>query len=260
LGLDYLQVCERAARDGEPEAAEAGELVRAALRGAETDRRVCYQGEDSRWFAMQAVPIDGRDSGSLVIHLDITTHRADEDRWRHRALHDALTGLPNRALLLDRLDHAVSSAARNPHSLAVLFVDLDAFKSVNDDHGHAAGDQVLQQAARRMADSLRAGDTIGRWGGDEFLVIAERLEHPTAGEELAQRLKASLHDPVQVGSDVLTIAASVGVAHFDEHLTRDQLIDAADQALQELRRDRPKRQRAVARQLLAALPPPPTTQ
>jgi diguanylate cyclase (GGDEF)-like protein len=117
-----------------------------------------------------------------------------------------------------------------------LFVDLDAFKAVNDRHGHAAGDQVLRAAAQQMADSVRAGDTIGRWGGDEFLVVAERLEHPMAAEHLAARLRSSLRKPIDVVGGPLSIGASVGVAHFDGHQTRDDLVHAANLALRELRR------------------------
>jgi GGDEF domain-containing protein len=183
LGANYLQACQRAARNGVPEAAQAVETIRAALAGRATDRRICYRDADGRWFGMQALPVSAPAGGALVLHLDITAERRREDHWRHQAMHDALTGLPNRSLLLDRLDHAVAGAARDPRSLAVLFIDLDAFKTVNDRHGHAAGDQVLRAAAQRMADSVRSGDTIGRWGGDEFLVVAERLEHPTDARE-----------------------------------------------------------------------------
>ena len=190
---------------------------------------------------MEAIPVSAPERGALVLHFDITAERRSEHEWRRRAMHDVLTGLPNRALLLDRLDHAIAGAARDPRSLAVLFIDLDAFKTVNDRHGHAAGDQVLRQAARRMAESVRCGDTIGRWGGDEFLVIAERLEHPSAVEDLAERLRGSLREPISVAGVPLTVAASVGVAHLDEHPTRDQLVHAADLALQQLRRSRTDR-------------------
>jgi diguanylate cyclase (GGDEF)-like protein len=235
LGTSYLGVCDRAAAVGDPAAAEAGALVRAALAGLDTGRRVCYRCENGRWFSMQAVPVPGRYSGALVVHIDITAERDAERRWRHRALHDPLTGLPNRALLLDRLEHAVAGAAREPGRLGVLFIDLDAFKSVNDEHGHAAGDEVLREAAERMAGSVRTGDTIGRWGGDEFLVIAERLDRSTAADELATRIADSLNQPISIGTASLCIGASVGTAHLTPHQTAEELIDAADHAMQDRR-------------------------
>jgi diguanylate cyclase (GGDEF)-like protein len=244
VGENYLQVCRRAARSGAPEAAEAADLIRAALAGLAMDRRVCYRGRDGRWFGVQALPLAGPGGGALVLHLDITAERRREHAWRHQARHDPLTGLPNRALLLDRLDHAIAGAARDPGSLAVLFVDLDAFKAVNDRHGHAAGDQVLRAAAQRMADSVRSGDTIGRWGGDEFLVVSERLRHSTAAADRAEWLRRSLREPIDVAGGPLSVDASVGVAHFEAGQTREDLVNAADRALQELRRGRPVRRLA----------------
>jgi GGDEF domain-containing protein len=164
LGTNYLDIGDTAATDGEPDASEAAELVRLALQGVQPDRTVCYECSDGRWFRLQTVPIPGRHSGALVVHTDITAETHDVRRWQHQALHDPLTGLPNRALLQDRLAHAVAGAARAPDSVAVLFVDLDAFKAVNDTYGHAAGDRVLTEAADRMAASVRVGDTFGRWG------------------------------------------------------------------------------------------------
>ncbi|HSP37581.1 MAG TPA: diguanylate cyclase [Frankiaceae bacterium] len=240
LGCNYLQVCENAPADDAPEARAAAELVRLALEGRSDESRLRYQCGD-RWFSMQAIPIPGRHSGALIVHSDITAETADVDRWRHQALHDALTGLPNRSLLVDRLDHALASAAREPRSLAVLFIDVDHFKLVNDRHGHAAGDAVLRAAARRMADSLRSGDTIGRWGGDEFLVIAERLETAEAADVLADRVVGSLREPIEVAAGPMTVGLSVGVAHDDRQRTAAELIDAADRAMQMVRDGRRSR-------------------
>ena len=224
-------MCRRAAATGEPEAQEAAELVLDALRGRDAGRRLPYACDDGRWFAMQVTPIPGRHSGALVVHTDITPETTREREWQHRALHDPLTGLPNRALLADRLEHAVAGAARNPESLAVLFVDLVAFKSVNDRLGHTAGDQVLCEAASRMATSLRSADTIGRWGGDEFLVIAERLDADCKGQEIARRLVASLEPPMAVCGEELSVDAVVGVAHLRDRQSAADLVRAADEAL-----------------------------
>jgi len=239
LGWNYLDIC--AAARGEPQAREAADLICDALEGRRSERRLCYRGGD-RWFSMQAIPIPGRHSGALVVHTDITAARSRESEWQHRALHDALTGLPNRALLVDRLQHAVSVAARDPRSLAVLFVDLVSFKSINDRLGHAAGDQVLCEASRRMAGTMRASDTIGRWGGDEFLVIAERLGHDTTGEDLADRIRSSLDTPMEIDGVAVSVQATVGVAHLDQDGDADRLVRAADDELLRVRADNPSMQ------------------
>jgi diguanylate cyclase (GGDEF)-like protein len=247
LGCNYLEVCAEAAAEGEPEAAEAAELVRLALAGVESDRRVRYLTAGDRWFSVQAFPIPGLHSGALVVHTDVTAEANDLQRWRHQALHDPLTGLPNRALLEDRLAHAVAGAAREPESVAALFIDLDSFKQVNDRYGHAAGDQVLQEAARRMAATVRSGDTLGRWGGDEFLVIAERLTGADTAPDLAARVTASLDDPIDIGDRTVRVALTVGVAHLDPGQPAEALVSAADRALQEVRRDRRPAADRVAR-------------
>ncbi|MDQ1635733.1 MAG: hypothetical protein QOJ32_2542, partial [Frankiaceae bacterium] len=238
LGTNYLHICEVAAAEGEPGAAEAAELVRRALDGIPPDRKLYYTCPADRCFSLQAIPIPGRHSGALVVHRDVTADRHDVHRWRHQALHDSLTGLPNRALLEDRLEHAVAGAARNPDSVAVLFADLDAFKSVNDTFGHAAGDRVLVEAAARMAASVRAGDTVGRWGGDEFLVIGEQLDSVVAVGELVERVEASLGPPIDIGGLEVSVGLTVGVAQAKPGQSPEELIGRADQSLQRLRQTR----------------------
>jgi diguanylate cyclase (GGDEF)-like protein len=240
-GTNYLDLCTRAYANGVLEAEEVASVVVSALIGDGSDCRADYPCGGGRWISVQTAPAPRQLTGTLVVHTDITTHRESEKEWRHRALHDPLTGLANRALLTDRLEHAVAGAARDPRSLAVLFADLDAFKSVNDRFGHAAGDTVLCEAASRMSASVRAADTIGRWGGDEFLVIAERLDHTTTADDLAARLAASVTAPVAVGAADVSIGVSVGVAYLDHHQNAEQLVHAADEALQRNRELQPKR-------------------
>ena len=203
VGTNYLHVCDRAAAAGEPEAAEAADLVRTALGGAIRETRLTYAAASTagtRWFSAPGHP-DPRPA-----------QRRARRPHRHHRRPPAGTGMAapgtarptdrpaNRALLSDRLEHAVAAAARDPRSLGVLFVDLDDFKAVNDTAGHAAGDQVLAEVATRMAGSVRAADTLGRWGGDEFLVIAERLDSSTTAADVAGRLTASLNEPVSIGT------------------------------------------------------------
>ena len=237
LGVNYLDTCALQAARGGAEAAEIAEiaeLVRKALAGNEDRRRLCYELPSStgrRWFSLQVIPMPGRDKGALVVHEDVTSEKELEAELRHRAFHDPLTGLPNRALLTDRLEHAIAGAERDPGSLAVLFIDLDEFKSVNDRFGHLVGDRVLCQAATHMAACLRASDTVGRWGGDEFVVIAERLDAEFTATRLAARLAECLHEPIVVSGELLHVRASVGVARLEEYQSAHHLVEAADKAL-----------------------------
>jgi diguanylate cyclase (GGDEF)-like protein/PAS domain S-box-containing protein len=148
--------------------------------------------------------------------------RGDE-RVRYDAVHDPLTGLANRTLLGDRLAHAVAKAARTGSSAAVLFVDLDNFKAVNDHHGHAVGDAVLTELARRIAVAIRPGDTAARYGGDEFVAICEEIDEVSA-RQIAARILEAVRAPLSVGRFTHELSASIGLAvgrHDPEELLAD---------------------------------------
>ncbi|MDX6664366.1 MAG: hypothetical protein QOG68_572, partial [Solirubrobacteraceae bacterium] len=130
----------------------------------------------------------------------------------HQALHDALTGLPNRALFLDRLEHALARAVRGGNEVAVLFLDLDRFKTVNDSLGHAAGDELLCIVARRIATCMRAADTAARLGGDEFAVLLEDLVSTTEAVRVAERIIESLKEPIEIAGREVYVGASIGIA------------------------------------------------
>ena len=150
------------------------------------------------------------------------------DQIRHQALHDSLTALPNRELILDRVEQMLARTRRHHSDAAALFIDLDGFKSVNDTLGHEAGDALLKAVAIRFASALRASDTLGRLGGDEFVVLAEDVS-PTVGAELvAERLQQVLHDPFHLeGLDnPLTVTASIGIAKGDRPSGAELLRDA----------------------------------
>jgi len=162
-----------------------------------------------------------------------TLLRESEERFRHMALHDALTGLATRLLLQDRLDVALASARRHGTRLAVLMVDLDGFKRINDTHGHPAGDEVLRVTASRLQDAVRKEDTVSRFGGDEFVVLLPDLSDPPAAERTAARIVESLAFPIRLADRQVPVSVSVGVCtlYGEEELDADDLIRCADTAL-----------------------------
>jgi diguanylate cyclase (GGDEF)-like protein/PAS domain S-box-containing protein len=149
---------------------------------------------------------------ALSIARDITGRKALEEGLSYRAFHDPLTGLPNRALLMDRLEHAVRRAHRRKTPLAVLFLDLDHFKAVNDASGHDAGDRVLEEVGRRLGCGARSSDTVARLGGDEFVVLLEDIDGEREATLVADRMRKELEVPFEVGRRGLRVTASIGVA------------------------------------------------
>lgn len=156
-----------------------------------------------------------REQNELLQH-EIGKRQVSEEKLAHQANFDQLTGLPNRNLALDRLSQAVMSAAPERHQVLVLFLDLDRFKQVNDSLGHAAGDELLREAAQRLTASVRRRDTVARLGGDEFLVICPDLAPDTEWEPLAQKLLKTLAKPFYIGEHEFFVGASVGVASYPE--------------------------------------------
>jgi len=155
---------------------------------------------------------------------------------RHEAYHDSLTGLPNRVLLLDRIDTATERAKRQQGCFALLFVDIDGFKPVNDQHGHAAGDALLQQIGQRLLAGVRRSDTVARLGGDEFAVILEAVVSSTYALQVADALcmhLGALFELDRSGARIaVQIGGSIGVAMYPDHgINRDQLLSAADSAM-----------------------------
>src|SRR5260370_26051766 len=147
-------------------------------------------------------------------------------------MHDTLTGLPNRALFIDRLDQALASGRRRSTTVAVLFIDLDRFKVVNDSRGHAAGDSVLVSIADRVISVLRPGDTLARFGGDEFTVLCPDLDSPRGAVTVADRLSEVVRKPIDLDGAEMVLTASIGIAIAGEHdLSGETLIRNADAAM-----------------------------
>ena len=158
--------------------------------------------------------------------------RQEEREARRRALHDSMTGLPNRDLFDDRLSNAISLARRHDWTLAVMFLDLDEFKRINDTHGHAAGDSVLKEVARRLSLHSRDEDTVCRNGGDEFLYLLVNPRGKENIERIAGLVSANIAKPIAVGSRQLVVNASIGVAVYPgDGATGDELIKSADTAM-----------------------------
>jgi diguanylate cyclase (GGDEF)-like protein len=162
---------------------------------------------------------------------DVTEQRQLEDELKHRVFHDALTGLPNRVLFADRATHGISLARRNGTTAAVLFIDLDDFKIINDTMGHSVGDELLAAVAGRLASLTRASDTAARLGGDEFALLIENLADPDAIEAFADRVVTAFSEPFQLSAGSALTTVTVGVATSDDSSDADQLLRHADLAL-----------------------------
>ena len=176
------------------------------------------------------------DQGSLLHYValftDITNIKQHEAQLEHSAHYDALTGLPNRELFSDRLHQAIMHSQRHDSLLAVAFLDLDGFKAVNDTYGHAMGDKLLIEIAKRVRAVLRETDSIARFGGDEFVLVLDELSHPTDYELIAERILVAISDALVIDDISLRVSCSIGVTLYPEdNVDADQLIRHADQAM-----------------------------
>jgi diguanylate cyclase (GGDEF)-like protein/PAS domain S-box-containing protein len=184
---------------------------------------------------VSATPIHDRLGGvvgAVLVAHDVTAARELSDRLARLALHDHLTGLPNRTLFADRLDRAIGRAKRAGETFAVLYIDLDGFKEVNDGLGHQAGDQVLQMAAERLLRCVRSSDTVSRQGGDEFLALLINCGDADAGIVCAQKIVDTLSTPYAIDGQELGLSATVGIAVYPTDATEARsLVRAADTAM-----------------------------
>ncbi|OHC68922.1 MAG: hypothetical protein A2045_17590 [Rhodocyclales bacterium GWA2_65_20] len=187
------------------------------------------------WLVISMVPgPDGKPVRYVGVFNDITELRRKDEHIRHLAFHDPLTGLPNRALLRDRLEHSIAFAGREKHRLGLMFIDLDGFKAVNDSLGHDVGDSLLKEVADRLNQCVRQSDTVARIGGDEFVILLEHAHDLADYASLARKAIAALLQPVKVDGQTIQIGASIGIACFpDDGGNFRELMQSADDAMYE---------------------------
>lgn len=168
----------------------------------------------------------------VLVFTDITAQKLAEDELRYLANYDALTGLPNRALLMDRIYHGIDQAKRDKRSLALCFIDLDKFKQINDSLGHDVGDLLLKEVARRLTLTLRESDTVARLGGDEFVVLLEGYKREDNISHVARKMLSIVSEPMQFGSHTVGVSPSIGIAVYpDDALNSVELLKHADVAM-----------------------------
>jgi diguanylate cyclase (GGDEF)-like protein/PAS domain S-box-containing protein len=201
----------------------------------ETEHRVRHVDGSTRWVALSLSLVDGGEGrpGYGIAQLsDIQARKDAQAHLAHQTLHDPLTGLGNRLLLVDRVQQAIATSRRSGEGIALLFIDLDRFKTVNDRHGHAVGDEVLRAIARRIDAVVRPGDTVVRLGGDEFVVLCTGLADEADVTTVVERLQAKLDEPFDLGGALeLTVTASIGVVLGDDAVDVERLLQDADTAM-----------------------------
>jgi len=201
---------------------------------------------DGKTFEYQCTALD--DGERMLTFFDITERKKAEEQIRHLANHDALTGLPTKYLAKEKMRDSFAMADRHAWKIAVMFIDLDDFKAVNDTLGHDAGDDLLKQVGERFSLCLRDTDLVARIGGDEFLVIQTEVKNDDSAIKVAQNLISSAMTPFNINGHDIQIGASIGIALFPDHATdQDSMIKVADMAMYEAKKAG-KNQYAIAPQ------------
>ena len=230
-GSNYLVACARAEEEGWRQAAVG---IREVLAGQRAVLELDYRADSvdgPRWYNMSVVPMIDPTLGVLVTHTDVTWRKRREDDLTHRANHDDLTGLSNRTYLNDALGRALVRAGRTGVPMALLFLDLDHFKSVNDTYGHEVGDAVLQAVAQRLVRAVRPTDLVARLGGDEFVVVAEEVGDVQHAAEIARRLLAACEAPLEAACAEVRVTPSIGLVLSTPDTEAGALLRAADAAM-----------------------------
>jgi diguanylate cyclase (GGDEF)-like protein len=194
-------------------------LLERKIEFFQVEKRLVHKSGRAIWVLLNSSLVTDKDGMPMYLIgqvQDITSRKETEKRLEYLATHDPLTGLPNRTLFLDRLGHAINLAKRRQTRLAVLFLDLDSFKFVNDNYGHDTGDRVLQSLGSRMAACLRQSDTVARIGGDEFAFILENISDHESIIRLVEKISTTIMEPVAVNGESIQLIPSIGVALFPE--------------------------------------------
>jgi diguanylate cyclase (GGDEF)-like protein/PAS domain S-box-containing protein len=219
------------------------EMLRRALREAgqpiTAERQLLSAGGTPVWCLLTVTDLPDPEMGRCILLQaeDITLRKQAEQRLTRQAMYDSLTDLPNRVMLLDRIETAIARLQRRGSSLLyAMFCDLDGFKAVNDTYGHAAGDQLLIDLARRLRTTLRPADTLARLGGDEFVVLCEDLANPDEAAAIARRIEAVVSEPFDWNGHSLSVTASIGIARGGSTTTPEELIRHADTAMYQAKR------------------------
>jgi diguanylate cyclase (GGDEF)-like protein/PAS domain S-box-containing protein len=215
------------------EAEELSALLRSV--GTLNSVEIELRREDKRalWVLENLVLVGDETTG--VVHatvVDISDRKRAEEQIEFHAYHDVLTHLPNRKLFTDRLRHSLTRAKRNSKSVAVMFIDIDHFKTINDTLGHTAGDELLLEMARRLRECVRDDDTVARLGGDEFTIILSELRHPEDAVNVAQKILAAVQEPLSIGGMPVAVSASIGIALYpNDGADPESLLRNADSAM-----------------------------
>ena len=226
--LMHLAVC------GEELDPAAKESIQAVLRGtlaSYSHSYSCEVGDETHPFAMTVTPLSPEHSGCVIVHQETSEQRQHDEDVRRDANHDPLTGLPNRWLFLLEADKALALASRSGQAFALLYLDLDGFKAINDTYGHAVGDEVLRQVAARLKTLARDSDLLARQGGDEFLILLQNVS-PEQSLAATERYRRSLGQPFKIHDVAVSLQGSFGIARYpDATDTLAELVQCADQAM-----------------------------
>ncbi len=206
--------------------------VKNAIQKNETVEDKVQEAVEQLSLVNQALKLEIKEREILEEQLVLV--QAQEEAFSHAALHDDLTGLPSRALFNDRLEHGLDQAKRHGWMLAIMFLDLDGFKSINDSYGHDVGDIVLQTTAQRLINNMRADDTVSRHGGDEFLYLLMEVQNKNDIVTIAKKIISAIKVPCKIGDLNLIVQSSIGISVFPNNgNTAEVLIKSADKAMYE---------------------------
>lgn len=204
--------------------------------------RMLHKNGHIGWIESMCVPIFDSNNqmvGALGINRDITDRMNETKRLEHLAHYDYLTKIPNRFLLIDRVEHLIAQSERNNNIFALLFIDVDRFKMINDTRGHAFGDQVLIETSLRLKQSIRNSDTVARIGGDEFVVLLENVASESVVSTMVESLTEALHRPFVIDNAPFEVRCSVGVSIYpSEGATSDALLAMADKAMYRIKQSK----------------------